>query len=1281
MKRLTHIIFCLLVPILACTPLLAQSWTQRLVKEQEQLLNSGNPNVWLFEQVASSADGMKLVAITGGTTIGHPTPIYVSSDGGETWQASGAPLGYWSSVVSSADGIKLVVSGTVTGDREKDPNIYTSDDGGVTWKGRQLPFKDFPKMACSADGNKVIGVSSWGGGAYASVWLSKDAGATWAAALAPIAEKNFNAVASSADGTKLAIAGLDFTNSISYVYLSTDSGQSWSLTTLPSNLGTGSWVALASSADGMKLVATSASPNRLYTSKDAGDSWTWQTNAPDEAFFALASSEDGSRLVAGGVLTPGGDIYLSEDSGETWQAKYNPPRTFFTNSPTGYASVASSADGRKLVAISDGEGFYTLDLGSALKVEYSILPKTDPEHQFELCDDFQVIAKVTNTTDSTITGVMPQAPPTIGVKGVVRALAPAIPNTAQTLPAHGKTTFKWKFRAEKIGKAYLSGIFKGTQAGTPFTTTATAPFALTIVRPDLVVNMKGDESASDPTDGCADVNPSKPGRQTTLRAAIETANVWAGRDVIYFDLPDTGTAEINLTKPLPPLTEGCEIRGKSQPRTGKVGIFGYSFVDGANGTAAIEMKGNSSLNGLVFGTFSKSKTPLVLMSKGSNEIVGCVFGEDISGKITSGATLSVKVTGGKQQIGGTGAGMGNRFFKGDVGILIFKTARASVYQGTVIEGNQFGEEKGLKTGLGNAIVIHDSASNRIGGTVNGAKNTFLGCKGAAVLLIGTACEKNQILGNIWGLRVDGTRVDAAATNSYALYFTDGAHDNQIGSSNPKGRNIISGCHSAGICFSKGSHDNFVEGNWIGIAADGLSEAPNEIGILMLAGSKNRIGGKSVKQRNVISGNLRYGIQIGRDPGDKFDNQNEDPGKEFCVGTEILGNYIGLDKSGTRSAPNGVDFRSNKGAGIYVAKFARASLIGGKIPSARNTISGNEGLGILVNADPNTGTEVFGNYIGTSSGGSGAQPNKLGGIGIVGESAVTIGGYALGLANRIAYNGDAGIDLSKLGSKSDGIALGGNFIYNSNPKIASIKLANSAKINDPGDVDSGPNGIQNWPYLAKARNQSGNTMIAVDLSLFKKDTKVRVDFFRRAGGGGDLPISTNILFTGTKTSDIYTVSAPLQSVGTEIVALATTLEGTSQFSAPVTVVAGAMTHLQEPASANSLTTVPTGNESETADNAGAELKPMKLTLLQPLRPAVDLSTGQGKNAAVAGALEEPKLTVRIEIPTESNGLILETSTDLTNWEDTGVDTQQAGASVDLSYPASEKQRYFRWHRLP
>lgn len=83
----------------------------------------------------------------------------------------------------------------------------------------------------------------------------------------------------------------------------------------------------------------------------------------------------------------------------------------------------------------------------------------------------------------------------------------------------------------------------------------------------------------------------------------------------------------------------------------------------------------------------------------------------------------------------------------------------------------------------------------------------------------------------------------------------------------------------------------------------------------LKGSGNRIGGLTEHERNIISGNSRYGISIGN-----------------TSGNVVQGNYIGTDWTG-------MERLANNSAGISWT-YDVGTVIGGSEPGAGNVISGN-----------------------------------------------------------------------------------------------------------------------------------------------------------------------------------------------------------------------------------------------------------------------------------------------------------------------------------------------------
>ncbi len=305
---------------------LGQTWTQ----------TSAPTNLW-WTSVVSSADGTKLLAGAFGKS---PSRIYTSKDSGVSWTTNGAPNEMWGAIASSADGNTLVAS---VASYLKTNVIYVSTNAGATWTSNtNVPSLGY--FACSADGRKWI--ASGDGGIYTST----NSGATWTSNNVP--NGLWLCVASSADGTKL--VAVETTNLASYIcqiYVSRDSGITWSLTSAPGL----TWDSISTSADGTKLVAaataTAYTSGAIYTSVDSGTNWM-PTSAPNNMWDCVASSADGNKLAAAAPYDNSAQVsvplYTSTNAGNTW----------ITASSLGkhWRVVVSSADGNKLVAIDENSG-------------------------------------------------------------------------------------------------------------------------------------------------------------------------------------------------------------------------------------------------------------------------------------------------------------------------------------------------------------------------------------------------------------------------------------------------------------------------------------------------------------------------------------------------------------------------------------------------------------------------------------------------------------------------------------------------------------------------------------------------------------------------------------------------------------------------------------------------------------------------------------------------------------------------------------------------------------
>ena len=171
---------------------------------------------------------------------------------------------------------------------------------------------------------------------------------SWYKLTTELGSGHWEAVASSASGAKLVAgdAGTYFT-STGPLRTSIDGGATW---VTRATAGAHHWSSIASSADGTKLVAVGAD-SIIMTSTDSGANWTSRV-APGttHTWRSVASSTDGTKLALVGAGSD--NIYTSIDSGITWTQRV-------ATSPTDWKSITSSADGTKLAAVVLNGNIYT----------------------------------------------------------------------------------------------------------------------------------------------------------------------------------------------------------------------------------------------------------------------------------------------------------------------------------------------------------------------------------------------------------------------------------------------------------------------------------------------------------------------------------------------------------------------------------------------------------------------------------------------------------------------------------------------------------------------------------------------------------------------------------------------------------------------------------------------------------------------------------------------------------------------------------------------------------
>ncbi|MFT5417077.1 MAG: hypothetical protein ACI915_003413, partial [Gammaproteobacteria bacterium] len=198
--------------------------------------------------------------------------------------------------------------------------------------------------------------------------------------------------------------------------------------------------------------------------------------------------------------------------------------------------------------------------------------------------------------------------------------------------------------------------------------------------------------------------------------------------------------------------------------------------------------------------------------------------------------------------------------------------------------------------------------------------------------------------------------------------------------------------------------HLIQGNIIGLDPDGVTTSNSgDVGIAIISGSHNTIGGTTVAARNIISNNVE-GIEINT---------------EFNI---VQGNFIGTDISGTLDRGNHAD------DGIDLQNSANNNLIGGDAEGAGNLIAYNALEGVHVKAG--SSNDIVGNTI--------TQNVRSG---IVSTTSTTR------IVGNVVYSNSTGFTLDEIrvvgsdvslyhnmvhGSKSDGIeVVGSNAVIRNN----------------------------------------------------------------------------------------------------------------------------------------------------------------------------------------------------------------------------------------------------------
>ena len=376
--------------------------------------------------------------------------------------------------------------------------------------------------------------------------------------------------------------------------------------------------------------------------------------------------------------------------------------------------------------------------------------------------------------------------------------------------------------------------------------------------------------------------------------------------------------------------------------------------------------------------------------------------------------------------------------------------------------------------------------------------------------------------------------------------------------------VINGFPSNGLALRGTLGGHLVTGNYIGTDVSGTAGAGNGAsGIFIgeIGGAATTIGGDTLAERNIISGNGVRGLYLWAFGAPGISSQ-----------IRIQGNYIGTDVTGMVGL--GVQVRG------MTLEYTSGHLIGGPNPAEGNLISGNAGFAIELNGNnggAGTGADnnvIEGNLIGTDRTGTAPLPNTTEGIimfatssGASSASNNTIRGNVIaaatggnngirisGTADNNLYDGnfigtDSGSTID-LGNTGHGILIldgggffpTGNTIQNnvirfndldavringasttttltqnaiwSNDGLGIDLSGDGVTSNDADDADAGPNDLLNWPFIYLV-SESGGTL-TVDFALDLPAGSYRIEFFKNPSGADPSGYGEGEVFASSRT---------------------------------------------------------------------------------------------------------------------------------------------------------------------
>ena len=417
-------------------------------------------------------------------------------------------------------------------------------------------------------------------------------------------------------------------------------------------------------------------------------------------------------------------------------------------------------------------------------------------------------------------------------------------------------------------------------------------------------------------------------------------------------------------------------------------------------------------------------------------------------------------------------------------------------QAVAIANNVIGDNSPAPGGCGNSDKSHTGIYVSLSGSASGARVWIYGnaikCNGRFGAgeghgIVLTASD-HVVIGEDGSSPWSSDEANEIVANAgHGVLIWEGSSDNLVN------HNVIVRNAGSGVVLEGGARHNLIggdvdSGNQIeGNAGDGVLIQGTDVEQNLVQGNRvaNNEGSGIVlaggASHNLVGQDLDYGNQIAGNDGDGI----------LILGTgtdgnRVQGNLIGTTATGDVPRPNGRN-------GVAVKAGASNNIIGSDVDfSQGNLISGNTLSGVRVVGDTTSDTTIDGNVIGANWARTAAVPNGDDGINISGAKRTIVGSPGAEIPQGIASNGGAGVfDKDTEGTY---VGLSNHIAFNQGAGIAVVGSAHGSDLiprtvqnnggpaidlgddgptsNDPGDSDTGPNALLNYPRITSS---SGSTI--------------------------------------------------------------------------------------------------------------------------------------------------------------------------------------------------------------